>query len=273
MTESTTIITFPSRMQVEMKGRSVSQMRATMKSAGRSIADALTEALRDSTVRLVDTGDNPPDHVQGSNGGVDWLGACIEDRIYGLKSLRILSYPEGHKAAVQIACQRCPERFGWNVDLRDYPEGDLLITHLDDEAAEKYRAGEPFEIDVAGKHIKYRMLNGKDEKSIEKLGRRDPDMDTIEVQTAMQIIEIDGVHPNDKRAWLRKLGEEAIDLQVAMAEAAFICDTTVEVYCPHCQTRFEIMVPFGQADFWIPLEKARTARQRLREKLLVSKGS
>jgi hypothetical protein len=243
-----------------------------MKAVGRSITDAFTDALKDATVRLVDTGDNPPENVQGKSGGVNWLTASSEDRIYGLKALRILSYPEGHKASLEISCQRCPERFVWNADLRDMPEGDIAVFRMDEEAAERYRAGELFEIDVAGKHIKFRMLTGKDEKSIEQIGRRDPDTDTQEIQTAMQLVEVEGVHPNDKRSWLRGLGEESVDLQISMAEASFLIDTVIEVYCPHCRSRFETMVPFGQADFWIPLEKARTARQRMRERLLVSKG-
>jgi len=260
MTERTQVFTFPSRMQVEMRGRTISAMKRTIEKLRGGLVDAHTEALEDATVKLIDAGDYPHNTISNAQGGVQWMNAIAEDRIYGLLATRMVTYKDGHEYNMELACLRCNERLGWSEDIRTAPEGSLVIYHMTEENAKIFKSGEPFELNFMGKQIKWKMLVGKDESVIEKLGRQDPDVDTDDLSLAMRLKEIEDVNVSDKVSWVASLGEERLDLQALMEEQACGLDTMMDVFCTQCQGRFEHPLPFD-ADFWVPLGKIRKRRR------------
>lgn len=255
------VFTFPSGMQVEMKGRSISAMKKTIEKMGGGMVGTQTSALEDATLRLVNPGFNDPGKI-ASGTGVNWPNALAEDRVYGLIATRIVSYEKGYEYNMEISCSYCGNRIGWyfNLHPHDQEEGELLVYPFAPENGEIFKSGEPFEIEFMEKKIKWNMLTGKDEDVIEKLGMQDPDLDTDDLSLAMRLKEIEGVDPNDKVAWVEDLGEERLDLQGMMEEQGCGIDTIMEVFCKSCQKRSEQPLPFD-ADFWVPLDKVRKRRR------------
>ncbi len=259
------IFTFPTGMQVEMKGRSISGMKATVNDMMSSLVNAHTKALEDATAKLVDPGPYDPEEIAGPNDTVKWLDALSEDRLYGLIATRLVTYPEGHIYQMEIACMRCPNKTPHKTDLRNEPDGDLLVYEMPEEALEKFKQGEPFEVTVLDKKVTWKQLTGKHERIVEKLARQEPNADTDDLAMGLRIIEIEGLHRNDKMDWIKGLGAERITMQDDMSEQTCGVDTVIDVVCQHCKSRFEAALPFD-ADFWVPLQKFRDRRRRrLRE--------
>jgi hypothetical protein len=259
------IFTFPSRLQVELKGRSITGMKETVNQMSTSLVDAHTKALQDATVKMIDPGPYDQSKIADSNGRIQWLNALSEDRLYGLIATRLVTYPEGNLYNMQIACLRCPNKTPHQANLLNEPDGDLLVYEMPEESYELFKSQQPFEVSVEGQKVLWRQLTGKDEKLIEKLARQDPNADTDDLAMGLRIIEIEGVHANDKMDWIKGLGAERLELQDDMSEQTCGVDTVIDVVCQHCKSRFEAPLPFD-ADFWVPLQKFRDRRrQRLKK--------
>jgi hypothetical protein len=257
----TQVFTFPSGMQVELQGRSISSMKKTIEKMRGGMVATQTEALQDATVRLVEPGYYKNERI-ASGGRVNWDNALSEDRVYGLLATRCVSYTDGHEFNMEISCGNCGVRMPWFYDLRPVNDGgELVVYHFTEEDGEIFRSGEPFEGVFMGKKIKWGMLSGHDEGVIEKLGMQDPDLDTDDLSLAMRIKELEGVDPSDKVQWISELGEERLELQEMMEDHGCGLDTMMSVFCKTCQTRDETPLPFGIADFWVPLTKIRKRRR------------
>ena len=257
---------FPSGMRVEMRGRSIAEMKATLKAMVSGTTEAATNALTASTVKLVDQGPYP-DNIKAEDGGVNWGKALAGDRLAGLVNMRIVSYaPKGHIYDMMLQCKRCPEQFGWSADMRPEPEGDILVYQFEEEARKRFTEGKPSEYTVAGKVVTFVPHLAEHEKQTESLAKNEDDVDEIGLLFRIQSVKDaetgEEMHRNDIRAWLGNLGLELQVLQEAMAEADCGIDTTIDVYCPKCMSKYETALPFVAADFWVPQTRMRDRRQK-----------
>lgn len=269
------IITFPTRMQVKMRGRSISEMRATLRGFRTSIVSSITEALKASTVELIDVGDYPDDHIAGPDGTVKWGRATSEDRIFGQMAVRRLSYSSGDTYNMSVSCSRCDSEFVHEVDLRTMADGgDILTWEFEDEEDRKaFKSGIPFDGEVGDKLVKWRLLYGDDETLIEKIGKRDSNVDTMDLTLNSRIIEVEGIHRNDVPAWIKKLGDDWITLNEMMNEASCGVDLVVEAACPSCGHGGDYSIPFD-AEFWVPaIVTAKAIRERRRQAAMMKRGN
>jgi hypothetical protein len=260
------IITFPTRMKVKMRGRSISEMRDTLRGFRNSIVGSHTEALKASTIELVESGDYPEERIAGPDGTVNWGKATSEDRIFGIIAVRRLSYSSGNTYKMQVTCGRCDKEFVREVDLRTIEDGgDLLKWEFEDEEdRESFKHGIPFEGEVGGKLVKWRMLYGDDELLIEKIGSKDPNIKIEEIGMNMRIVDVEGIHRNDVPGWIKTLGDDWITLNEMMNETSAGVDLMVDGKCPWCNASKEYSVPFD-VEFWVPaMQTTKLRRDRRR---------
>lgn len=268
------IITFPTRMKVKMRGISISEMRSMLQSFRVSIIGSHTDVLKTATVELVDVGDYPEEHIVGKDGTVDWLKATSEDRIWGIMSMRRISYPSGDSYKMAVNCNRCDKEFVRDVDLRSIEDGgDILVWEFENEEHRSaFKNGIPFEGRLGDKTIKWRMLYGEDEALIEKISTSNPNAATDELGMNARIVEVEGMHRNDVPAWVKTISSEWFDLTDMMAEATAGVDLMVEGRCPFCNAVDDYSVPFD-LEFWIPaVQKTKDRRSRRRTAILTKKG-
>jgi hypothetical protein len=259
-------------MQVEMRARSISELRDTLRGFKDSIVSSHTAALKSATKRLVSIGDYPPGRVEASEGeGVNWLKATTEDRIFGLIATRIISFDAGKHYRMECTCERCDRKHTKNVDLRRIEDGgDLVCWDFEDEKhREAFKNGAPFEGKLGEKTVKWRMAYGEDELLIERLCQNNPKAKTDELNLNARIVEVSDMHRNDVMKWIESMGDERIDLQDLMAEATHGVDLVINVKCPWCNGPGESTIPFD-LEFWIPMVATeRDRRQRRRDKALL----
>jgi len=270
------IITFPSRMKVEMRGRSISELRETLKGFRDSICESHTAALEGATVRLVEIGDYPEGRIVAEDGvGVNWLKVTTEDRLFGLMATRIISFDKGANYQMECTCARCDKPYIRKVDLRPIDEGgEILVWNLEgEENLKRFKDGNPFEGKLRDKLIKWRMAYGEDEALIEKVSQSNPNAKTDDLTLRARIIEVEGLNNNDIMSWLSGLGDERIDLQDMMAETTHGVDLVVDTKCAWCHAAQEAAIPFD-LEFWIPMVAAeRNRRRRRRDKALLNQAT
>ena len=266
------IIEFPSGMKVEMRARSISELRETLKGFRDSICESHTAALEGATAKLVDVGDYPPDRVTASGGGgVKWSGATTEDRIYGLMATRIISFDKGAHYDMECTCERCDKKYMRKVNLHRVEDGgDIVVWGFDNEDHRKrFNEGIPFEGKLGDKLVKWRMAYGDDELLIERVAQGNPNAKTDDLNLRTRIVEVEGVHNNDVMKWIESLGDERIDLQDMMSEATHGVDLVIDTKCVWCNASQEATIPFD-LEFWIPMVAAeRNRRRRRRDKALM----
>ena len=264
------IITFPTRLQIEMKSRSISELRGTLEGFKNSIVESHTAALEASTVKLISVGDYPEDRITGDDGNVNWAKATSEDRLGGLIATRILSFSDGAHYKMDVNCSQCPKIFTKSVNLKRIEEGgDIVFWEFENEEhREAFKQGVPFEGKLGDKLVKWRMLYGKDEALIERIAQNNPDANTDDLTLNMRIVEVEGMHINDVDKWLKTLGDDRIELIDMMADASAGIDLVIDTSCPWCNSDQEAAIPFG-LEFWIPVvAPQRDRRRRRREKAL-----
>jgi len=264
------IVTFPTGMQVEMKSRSVSELRATLKGFKNSLVASSTSALEAASVRLVSAGNYPEDRITKDNDQVNWAKATSEDRLWGLVATRILSFSAGAHYKMEVNCGNCSKNFQREVDLRRIEDGGEIVCwdFENEEHQVAFKKGIPFEGKLGDLTIKWRMLYGEDEALIENIAKGNPDVNTDELSLNIKIVEVEGKHRNDVEKWIKTLGDERIELQDMISEASAGVDLVIDVKCPWCDCEQESSVPFD-LEFWIPVvAQERTRRRRRREKAL-----
>ncbi|MCP4568960.1 MAG: hypothetical protein GY841_15400 [FCB group bacterium] len=264
------IIQFPTRMQVEMHGRSVSELRETLKGFKSSLVASQTAALEAASVKIISIGDYPEDRITKDDDQVNWEKATSEDRIYGLKATRLLSFSDGAHYKMENNCERCDKKFVKKVDLRRVEDGgDIVCWEFEyEEHRDAFKRGVPFEGKLRDRLIKWRLLYGEDEAQIERIAQNNPNANTSDLTFNMKIVEVEGMHRNDVDAWLKTLGDERIELQDMMAEASAGVDLVVDAQCPWCDCVQDATIPFD-LEFWIPVvQTQRDRRRRRREKAL-----
>lgn len=187
---------------------------------------------------------------------LDWGKVLIADRFYTLLQIRTLTYGHEYSFAVQCASRSCRDRFDWEIDLEK-----LVVQPLSPDALAAYRDGNRFETRLHdGRKIWFKLLTGTDEMKAASVLRSSRDGMLI-TALAMRVVEIEGVPPKDKRAFLEDM---------EMADAAALLDrfdevdggveTTIEIECPSCLGVQDIDLPFERGFFLPRKERSSTIR-------------
>ncbi len=245
-------IIVPSGMAGRIRGMKVREERVL---ADRSLAKSggqLDELLRSCWEENLEPG--PYDFRDKP---IDWGEVLQGDRFFTLLMIRALTY--GSEYGFAVSCRSCRARIEWEVDLTQLP-----VRPLSPESRAAFMAGNRFEATLpdAGKRVWFKLLTGDDERKLPALQRAAPDR-LLSSVLAYRVLEVDGVDPKDKRAFLEDLTLRDADFLVDEFDRVDCgVDTTIEVECPECREVQDIDLPFDSA-FFLP-GKERTARRKAR---------
>jgi hypothetical protein len=196
-----------------------------------------------------------PSFEQGKG---NWGKVLVCDRFVALMHIRIATYGAQYDFGLQCTQQMCRQRFEWSVNLLD----DLPVKSLPEDSKRIVAEGNVFESELAGRRVTYRLLNGDDERQASKRMAQSRQAGASRIATislAARIIDIDGVHANDKLRWLDDLDMgDATEFIATMDESDGGVNTTIEVECPHCGAILDVDLPFDRP-FWAPRKKPLTS--------------
>lgn len=188
---------------------------------------------------------------------IDWGSVLQGDRFFALLNIRALTY--GPDYGFAVSCRNCRTRIEWEVDLTRLP-----VRQLTPESRAAFMANNRFETTLpdAGKRVWFKLLTGDDERKLPALQRAAPDR-LLSSVLAYRLLEVEGVDPKDKRAFLEDLTLRDADFLVDEFDRVDCgVDTTIEVECPECREVQDVELPFDSA-FFLP-GKERTARRKAR---------
>lgn len=246
------VITCPSGLHGRVRGMKVREERILAdrklaKSSGQ-LDELLTSCWEEST-------DAGPYCVAQSS--IDWGAVLQGDRFFALLMIRTLTY--GPQYGFGVSCRNCRARIEWEVDLTKLP-----VRPLSAESRAAFMAGNRFETALpdAGKRVWFKLLTGDDERKLPALQRAAPDR-LLSSVLAYRVLDVEGVDPKDKRAFLEDLTLRDADFLVDEFDRVDCgVDTTIEVECPECREIQDVDLPFDSA-FFLP-GKERTARRKAR---------
>ena len=188
---------------------------------------------------------------------IDWDAVLQGDRFFALLGIRALTY--GPFYSFSVSCRNCRARIEWEVDLTKLP-----VRQLSAESRAAFMAGNRFEATLpdAGNRVWFKLLTGDDERKLPALQRAAPDR-LLSSVLAYRVLEVEGVDPKDKRAFLEDLTLRDADFLVDEFDRVDCgVDTTIEVECRECREVQDVDLPFDSA-FFLP-GKERTARRKAR---------
>lgn len=188
---------------------------------------------------------------------VNWGSVLQGDRFFTLLNIRTLTF--GPDYGFSVSCRNCRARIEWEVNLTKLP-----VRTLSPESLAAFAAGNRFETTLpdAGKRVWFKLLTGDDERKLPALQRAAPDR-LLSSVLAYRVLEVEGVVPKDKRAFLEDLTLLDADFLVDEFDRVDCgVDTTIEVECPECREVQDVDLPFDSA-FFLP-GKERTARRKAR---------
>jgi hypothetical protein len=177
-------------------------------------------------------------------GAPEWAEVLTGDRFVALLCVRMATYGAPYDFKVQCAKPRCAEPFEWSIDL----EKDITIKAYPPAVLEALMRDNRFESALPdGRRVWFRLLRGKDEQKAQAQAGR-----TLSGALATRIVEIEGVHANDKRRVIEDLDlADARELQEKLDAVDGGIETALEVRCPHCHMVQEVELPldglFGPA--------------------------
>ena len=265
--------TFPSTMVGDIKklsGREIAQVAEQVDGAGASDG-GFASILGGCWVATLDRGPYPA-HVFGAEatpigkparrkgsphreqlvevkGDVpDWSRVLKGDLVAGLIFLAQISITDGDDYPFDVPCGSCGKPIQWEVKLSDLP-----VKVLPEASIKKIRAGDPFEVLVAGKKVMFDLQTAAAEEPVARLmkqqGRK---VGTIVDVLAAQVRSVEGVGADLKArwAWLSDLSlGELQDLQYAMAEVDCGVETSLDVECGKCGYEQEANLPLDRRLF------------------------
>lgn len=212
---------------------------------------ALDDVLRACWVETHD-----PGPYALKSGLLAWDDVLLADRFAVILALRVATYGPNYDFRVACSDDACRKRFEWSIHLRD----DLKVIDLPASSRATFAAGNRFEGHFAGadKRFVFKLQDGKGERAAAKLLRAHRGRQ-LTVALASRIVEIDGVHDNDKLRFLDALDMDDVSSALAQMDAADGgVETRIEVRCEHCRLVQEIELPLGK-DFWLPVPKTARA--------------
>ena len=256
----------PSTLRVEMRGVGLAEENI-LATADRRGSDEILDRVFATVWKA--TADPGP-YSLGAGGAPPWPDLVQCDRFVLMLYLRCLSYKDGQQYEVDVYHDECDTTFPWEVDLLK----DLPVRGLTPDAIERIRTGEPFEAEVAGRVVRYKLNTSRDLQFREKLQEQFPDR-LMAATLRAQIVEVAGVEKRDLMDWLDGAngtsakfegldGDATEELRDAFDRVDGGIDTDVTVQCrkPTCRKSFVYSIPFGKG-FLAP-SRAILARKRAR---------
>ncbi len=246
------ILRCPSGLSGRVRGMKVREERVLADRALAKSGGQLDELLRSCWSETVDAGP----YTFGSK-PVDWGEVLQGDRFFALLMIRAITY--GPQYAFGVSCRACRAHIDWEVDLTKLP-----VRPLTSESRAAFSDGNRFETRLpdAGTRVWFKLLTGDDERKLPGLQRAAPDR-LLSSVLAYRVLEVEGVDPKDKRAFLEDLTLRDADFLVDEFDRVDCgVDTTIEVECPECREVQDVDLPFDSA-FFLP-GKERTARRKAR---------
>lgn len=189
-----------------------------------------------------------------ASGRVNWSKILVCDRFLLMLKVRIATYGPTYAFKAKCAVPSCGERFEWELSLDDLP-----MKPLPDLAKEAFKNGNRMAATFpdSGKEFWFSLQTGEGEKRAEALLKQNRAR-SLTAALASRILEIEGVHGNDKLKFL-----DDLDMGDANAVLAVLdendggVESTIEVECPACANVEEMNLPFGK-EFWVPLKRKTT---------------
>ena len=236
---------------------------------GGSVERGLLDVLTKCTIGVVDTG---PYVFLEVGGKPDWDRMIRGDMFSALIQVRAITYREGEKLEFEKRCPGagCGKRFTWEIDLFE----DLTWTDLPEESMDKLKTGEPFEVTIDERKVKYTLAFGKTERTYSLLSEQHQDRD-MSCGLRSRIVSVEGVEPQHLMDWLDGnnydpscqykglTSQDGDDLREAFDVVEGGVDTAVEIQCPKCNAWFDVNVPF--TGFFLPGKGINTRKRKARE--------
>lgn len=183
---------------------------------------------------------------------VPWSKVLVCDRFFTLLHIRDATWG-GYEFKVRCAsssCKRNKKPFTWEIDLNH-----LEYKPLPAESLAQLREGNRvFELSVAGKKCKFKLLTGEDEANAPTLGDDVPSHKKLLAQVAARLFDIEGLETDDERVdWVGELDlPELYAASRAMDAVDGGVETRTRVQCPDCEEEFTVDIPFGDPGFLAP---------------------
>lgn len=243
-------ITLPSGLAGRIRGLKVQEANLLANQAEQrrgSPLDGVYAAVWEATTNLGPYA-SVADAVDPKTGLVLWNKVLVADRFSLTLAVRIATYGAEYSFPVRCVDSNCREKFTWELSLQDLPRKDIPASAL-----EAFKNGNRMSATFPGssQEFWFKLMDGEGEKAAEKLMKQNRARQ-LTAALASRIVEITGVHPNDKLGWLDQL-----DLGAANEVLGILdqndggVESTIEVECPQCGDVQEMNLPFGK-EFWVP---------------------
>lgn len=246
------IITCPSGLQVEIRGMKLGEAQRFSDPSLIRTGGSMDMLLQACTLRTASSGPYPDSHF-AKDGRPNWTKMLLGDRFTTIIDVRIRTWGSTYEFDVQ--CEKCRERYGWELELSDLERRELPA-----ESAAKIGAGEnSFETRLPdGKLLTFKLSTGEEEQKLQKWKRNNRGqlgpVDAIAVQT----LSIEGIQSGADK-WIREYLTDldmpaAMDLLDDIQRADCGVETEIETVCEWCQWTQRIQLPF-EATFFFPRKK------------------
>ncbi len=189
-----------------------------------------------------------------ASGKVHWGKVLVCDRFMLMLKVRIATYGASYSFKARCGESGCGERFEWELSLDDLP-----MKPLPELAKEAFKNGNRMAATFpgTGKEFWFSLQTGEGEKRAEQLMKQNRAR-SLTAALASRIVEIEGVHGNDKLKFLDDLDmADANAVLATLDENDGGVESTIEVQCPACSSVEEVNLPFGK-EFWVPLKRRAT---------------
>ena len=204
----------------------------------------------------LETSDPGPYTVTSPN-KIDWSKVLVADRFYVLLMSRVLTYGPAYDFDWQCPEEACRHKNKISVDLLE----ELPVKLVPTESLAVFVSDNRFPTTIPSTKRKcwFQLLTGEGERAA-SLRAKQNRTTLMTVALASRIVEIDGVHANDRLRFLEDLPmDDAVKLidQLDAMDGGVQTDTEVE--CASCLCTQDIKLPFGKT-FWMPLQSSSRAQ-------------
>ncbi len=242
-------ITCPSGLEIVVREMTGTEVQSILSARGEADDGALL--LQQCVVRVIKPGEL---YNWGENVFI------VDDLIQGdvtmaMIEIRVATF--GPEFDLHIHCPKCGHENDYTVDL-----GALPVKKMDPEGIKRLRTNDPFVTSVRGTKVKWLPATRRQRKQVSALQKVDPDK-RYALAANLRIVEIDGVHDNDRLEWLEKMGAGTLGNFIAAMD---YFDGGVELEqtfrCGGCPITLRGEIPLDRQLFEPPKKKWQKAGTR-----------
>jgi len=249
------VITCPSGLTGRIRGMKVKEERVLTDRKLARTGGQVDELLAACWEETLDPG---PYDLGGRP--LDWGKVLQGDRFFALLQVRAHTYGATYGFSVGCRADSCRAKIDWELDLASLP-----VRPLSDASRAAFLDGNRFEATLAdaGKKVWFRLLTGDDERKLPAVQRASPER-VLSSMLSYRVLEVDGVDPRHKRAFLEDLSlRDADALLDELDRVDCGVDTTIEIECPTCLLTQDIELPFDRGFFLPGRERTRRRLERI----------